>query len=111
VEGSSFECDEGAGFSACTSPRTTGALADGPHDFLVRATDPVGNVDPTPASRSFTVDTTPPALTPPVIPVTPVTPSKKQKPKCKKGFKLEKIKKKGKKPKKKCVKAKKKKKK
>jgi CSLREA domain-containing protein len=32
-------------------------LADGPHTFSVRATDIAGNVDPTPATRTFTVDT------------------------------------------------------
>src|SRR6266511_1697258 len=56
--GSSFECKvDGGSFAACSSPNTTAALADGAHTFKVRATDHAGNTDPTPASRSFTVDT------------------------------------------------------
>ena len=59
--GSTFECRlDTAAFAACTSPLTTATLSDGAHTFYVRATDPAGNVDPTPASQSFTVDTTPP---------------------------------------------------
>ena len=56
--GSSFECklDRGA-YSACASPKRMGHLADGPHTFYVRAKDAAGNLDPTPASRSFTVRT------------------------------------------------------
>ena len=46
---------------ACTSPLTTAALADGAHSVSVRAIDAAGNIDPTPATRSFTVDTAPPA--------------------------------------------------
>ena len=67
--GSSFECQVDSGtFTACTSPRTTGTLALGSHTFSVRATDPSGNTDPTPASKTFTVvnqpgDTTPPRTT------------------------------------------------
>ena len=44
-------------------PSTTASLADGAHTFDVRATDAAGNVDPTPASRSFTVDTAAPQTT------------------------------------------------
>ncbi|MQA76160.1 MAG: hypothetical protein GEU88_17810 [Solirubrobacterales bacterium] len=59
--GSSFECElDGAGFAPCTSPHAVGPLADGPHTVRARATDAAGNTDPTPASRSFTVDTSPP---------------------------------------------------
>ena len=59
--GASFECrlDDG-GFIPCTSPQTYQGLADGPHDFQVRATDPAGNLDPTPAATSFVLDSTPP---------------------------------------------------
>jgi len=37
-------------------------LYDGSHTFYVRAKDQAGNVDPSPALRSFTVDTTSPTL-------------------------------------------------
>ena len=55
---SGFDCriDDGA-FSACSSPFTTPSLPDGAHRFEVRARDAVGNLDGSPASRSFTVDT------------------------------------------------------
>ncbi len=56
--GSSFECKIDSGsYGACSSPNTTAQLADGSHTFYVRALDAVGNVDPTPASRAFTVRT------------------------------------------------------
>ena len=62
--GSSFECKVDAGaYAPCSSPLTTGALADGSHSFSVRATDSAGNTDATPASRSFTVDATAPETT------------------------------------------------
>ena len=58
---STFECrlDSGA-WSACSSPKGFSNLTDGPHTFEVRATDAAGYTDPTPATSSFTVDTTPP---------------------------------------------------
>ena len=62
--GASLQCSlDGAAFSACTSPKAYTSLADGPHSFEVRATDQAGNVDPTPAARSFTVDTQAPETT------------------------------------------------
>ena len=59
--GAGFECrlDTGA-FAACTSPQSYGSLAEGDHTFNVRATDSAGNTDPTPASFSWTIDTSPP---------------------------------------------------
>ncbi len=55
-----FLCSlDGAPFSACTSPQDP-TLADGPHTFVVYAADPAGNVDPTPESYSWTIDTVAP---------------------------------------------------
>lgn len=54
--GSTFECSiDGGAYSPCSSPVTYGGLADGEHVFAVRATDPAGNVDPTPAERRWTI--------------------------------------------------------
>jgi Tol biopolymer transport system component len=63
--GSTFGCrlDAAATFTSCASPKTFPALADGAHAFRVRATDSSSNTDPTPATRSFTVDTHPPNTT------------------------------------------------
>src|SRR5206468_1846314 len=59
--GSTFQCAlDGGGFAPCASPQTYSALAGGNHTFQVRATDPAGNTDPTPASFTWTVDTSPP---------------------------------------------------
>ena len=56
------ECRIGGGaFSACTSPYTSPALDDGSFTFQVRAFDAAGNSAT--ASRSFSVDTTPPTVT------------------------------------------------
>jgi hypothetical protein len=56
--GSTFQCKvDGGAFASCTSPRTTAHLGDGTHTFQVRAKDLAGNIDASPASRSFTVNT------------------------------------------------------
>ena len=61
--GATFECElDGGGFAACTSPHTTAELSPGPHSFAVRATDAAGNTG-SPATSSFTVDTTAPDTT------------------------------------------------
>ena len=54
--GSTFECSlDGAAFAACTSPRAYSSLAVGAHEFRVRASDPAGNVDQTPATHTWTI--------------------------------------------------------
>ncbi|MBK5232875.1 MAG: M4 family metallopeptidase [Thermoleophilia bacterium] len=60
--GSTFECRiDGANFAACSGPVAThtpvSALANGQHTFDVRAVDSAAQADPTPATRTFTVDT------------------------------------------------------
>lgn len=55
--GSSFECAlDGGAFAACADPIDYAGLAVGSHTFAVRATDAFGNPDPTPATRTWTVD-------------------------------------------------------
>jgi Putative metal-binding motif len=55
TEPGSFECKlDAAAFSPCASPRIVSGLSAGEHTFQVRATDSAGNVDPTPASRTWT---------------------------------------------------------
>lgn len=51
-----FQCSlDAAPFGACASPASVSGLKVGDHGFRVRAVDMAGNVDPTPASHSFTV--------------------------------------------------------
>ncbi len=51
-----FECSlDGAPFSFCTSPVTYSSLTAGSHVFQVRAVDLAGNVDPTPASFTWSI--------------------------------------------------------
>jgi hypothetical protein len=53
----SFQCSfDGSLFEACDSPRAYGGLARGDHSFRVRAVDPVGNVDTSPAARTWRVE-------------------------------------------------------
>ncbi len=67
---STFECRlrslkenaPGVLYSGCVSPRDYPSLEDGPYIFEVRAADRNGNVDPSPASRTFTVDATAPTV-------------------------------------------------
>lgn len=54
--GSSFACElDGGGFSVCTSPASYTGLSLGGHHFEVRATDPSGNPDATPATWDWTI--------------------------------------------------------
>ena len=56
--GSSFQCRlDTDTWSSCTSPKSYSSLAEGAHSFAVRAIDEANNVDPTPATRDFTVAT------------------------------------------------------
>jgi large repetitive protein len=56
-ESSSFSCRlDGGGFAPCTSPTSYSNLADGPHTFATRATDPAGNTSPE-ASHTWTIET------------------------------------------------------
>ena len=59
-----FECQlDSGGFESCTSPQTYSGLSEGSHTFSVRATDAVGNTDPTPDQATWTIDTTAPETT------------------------------------------------
>jgi hypothetical protein len=58
--GASFACSlDGAAATACTSPASYSGLAQGSHTFSVAATAN-GSADPSPATQTWTVDTTPP---------------------------------------------------
>jgi subtilisin family serine protease len=60
---STFRCSlNDAAFSSCSSPKPLANLAIGQHSFRVKAIDPSGNEDATPASYSFTVEQPPPAV-------------------------------------------------
>src|SRR6201999_2757229 len=57
-EPATFECSlDSAAFDACPAAPTFSSLADGPHTLDVRATDRIGNVEPTAADFAWTVDT------------------------------------------------------
>jgi len=61
-ETGTFACSlDGAPAGPCSSPYVTPRLSDGRHALTVTATDAAGNVDPTPAARSWTTDTRAPA--------------------------------------------------
>ncbi len=56
-----FDCQlDGGGYSDCTSPQSYTGLAEGSHTVQISAVDAVGNVDPTPSSYTWVVDTVAP---------------------------------------------------
>ena len=84
--GSTFECRvDSDPFTACSGPgdsHTTSSLSDGSHTFEVQATNATPQTDPTPASRSFTVDGTAPAA-PDLTATDPASPANDPSPKVK----------------------------
>ncbi len=69
--GATFECRlDGGGWTACSSTQSYSGLDSGSHTFEVRATDPEQNTDPTPASRTWTVDTALPQVVSPAADAT-----------------------------------------
>jgi len=62
-DGSTFECQmDSGGYTSCTSPKSYTGLTEGSHTFYVKATDSAGNTNSTPASYTWTIDTTPPTV-------------------------------------------------
>ena len=59
-ESGSFSCALNMVSIDCGSPKTYSNLNDGTYTFSVAARDVAGNYDPTPATRTWTVDTTAP---------------------------------------------------
>jgi large repetitive protein len=59
-ESGSFVCTLNAVASDCGSPKTYSNLNEGTYTFSVAARDAAGNLDPTPQTRNFTVDTVAP---------------------------------------------------
>jgi uncharacterized protein YjiK len=58
-----LECSlDGAAFDTCAAALDYTGLADGVHTFRVRAVGNATHVDPTPASFTWTIDTTPPTI-------------------------------------------------
>ena len=57
---STFQCGfDGSDYASCTSPQSYASLSEGPHTFAVKAIDASGNPDSTPATYSWSIDTTP----------------------------------------------------
>lgn len=56
TEQASFQCKlDAAAFAPCASPKSYSRLRRSAHTFQVRAIDPAGNVDPTPAVYRWTI--------------------------------------------------------
>lgn len=54
--GSRFQCSfDGGGFAPCSSARTYHGLARGTHTLSVRAINFAGEIDPTPATATWTI--------------------------------------------------------
>jgi len=70
-----FQCSlDGGPFAPCSNPFVSGPLADGKHNFQVKAIDGAGNIDKSAAkAKAWTVDTTAPNTT---IAKGPTNPSK-----------------------------------
>jgi hypothetical protein len=69
--GSTFQCQlDSGGYSTCTSPVSYTGLSSGSHSFYVKATDSAGNTDSTPASYTWTIDTTVPDTSAPDTTIT-----------------------------------------
>lgn len=75
TEPGAFECKlDDEAFTSCDTPQPYSNLTEGPHTFSVRALDFAALVDPTPASRSFTVALVVPPPPPPPPPPPDPTP-------------------------------------
>ena len=56
IANSTFACNlDGAGYTACTSPKDYSGLSEGAHTFSVKAADQTGNSDLTPANFSWSI--------------------------------------------------------
>jgi len=72
---STFQCRMDAGaWKTCASPHTFSGLGEGNRTAEIRAVDPAGNPDPSPASRSWTIlDLHPPTASFTVTPASPMS--------------------------------------
>lgn len=75
--GSDLECSlDGTSYTPCASPKVWTGLALGEHEVRMRAIDPVGRVDQTPATVRWTVVAPPPPTPAPPVPLpTPTEPA------------------------------------
>lgn len=73
---SAYQCKlDGTPLGSCSSPYPVGPLKDGAHTFEVWAIDNVGREDPSPATHTWTVDTTAPTVQIDSKPASPSTSS------------------------------------